>query len=69
MKTYRKPCPVCGYKKIWIVRIMTRSIFMKKWYCECSYCHFCWKQAYTKRGAIRMWNRSTNIVSIKNTAS
>lgn len=60
-----KPCPICGNKRMTKYIVITRRWYQKKRYVECDYCHFCSKSAYTKRGAIRLWNKSTNVVCIK----
>lgn len=64
-KPLPKPCPLCGNRSSYGVEIITRRLFEKKYYRECKYCHFCSSPAYTKRGAVRLWNLSTNIVRIE----
>lgn len=59
-----KPCPLCGHRKVISFRIISRRWYEKRRYCECGYCHFCAKSAYTECGAVRLWNKSTNIVRI-----
>lgn len=50
------PCPACGNKRIWYVRSLTRRF--KKYYMECSNCHYCGKAGMTERSAAQMeqWN-------------
>lgn len=60
-----KPCPICGNKHKTIWKVVSRRWYEKKHFVECDYCHFCAKRAYTKRGAIRLWNKSTNVVCVK----
>lgn len=60
-----KPCPICGNKHMTVYKVISRRWYEKRRHCECDYCHFCSKSAYTWRGAIRLWNKSTNIVSVK----
>lgn len=63
-KLKKKPCPLCGDKRILLYRIMTRHWHEKKWFCKCQYCHLCAKSAFTAHGAIRLWNKATNVKSV-----
>lgn len=50
-----KPCPMCWCKFPDMVTFLTR--WFNKYALECPRCHFFSKVAFTKRGAIRKWNR------------
>lgn len=59
-----KPCPVCGDKKV----VMTKLAFpktRKKWGVWCEYCRKKGPRAYTRRGAAKLWNKSTNVIAIR----
>ena len=64
LKKKVKPCPVCGDRHI----VLTRTVVpkrLKKWGMECRYCFCSYSHYLTKRGAIRAWNKATNIVSVR----
>lgn len=54
-----KHCPRCnayfGSATLWKSIIV--HWWQKKYYVQCSYCYWCGKMTWTKRGAIRKWNR------------
>ena len=56
-------CPVCGDKRIRIVRIVIPRT-LRKYAMECLYCHLCTGQHFTRHGAAREWNKKTNIARI-----
>ena len=53
-----KRCPHCntyfGGIEIW--KSATARWFEPKWNLYCANCHWCGGKAYTRRGAIRVWN-------------
>lgn len=57
-----KNCPICGDDNITVWRSVTRRI--KPWFIHCEYCHHCSDRAQTRRGAMRKWNKSTNIIDV-----
>lgn len=59
-----KNCPICGDDNITVWRSVTRRI--KPWFLHCEYCRYCSDRAQTRRGAIRKWNKGTNIIDISN---
>lgn len=66
LKLTPKPCPICGNKRTTMYEVIYPSgLFAKKYHVECDYCNFCAKDTRTKRGAVRLWNKSTNVVSVK----
>ena len=60
---YVNPCPICGDRKIRITRTIIPRM-LKKWGLDCQYCGFGVGYYLTKHGAIRVWNRKTNIRSV-----
>ena len=55
-----KPCPCCGFPKLWIVRILPVRFVFTKYYVECRICHFCGSTEFGKHRAIKAWNRRTD---------
>ena len=65
MPKKRKPiknCPICGDSDVRIYRSITKKI--KPWFLHCEYCRHSSESAQTMRGAIRKWNKSTNILNV-----
>jgi len=59
-----KKCPICGdTQNVKIGRSITNR--WKRWSMLCNYCGFVAEGAHTKRGAIRKWNKSTNVVDVR----
>ena len=58
-----RDCPVCGDKKIRIVKIRIPRT-PRPYLMECLYCHKQTGQHFTRRGAAREWNKKTNITRI-----
>ncbi len=52
-----KPCPNCGRKKLWSVRIFPLRWIFTRYYIECPSCHWCGETKIGKRRAKRAWNR------------
>ena len=65
LKMYRKcqDCPRCGNHDIRFT-VLSHPKKRNKWGIECCYCKLQIKRRMTMRGAIREWNKTTNIVSI-----
>lgn len=59
-----KPCPACGDKHYTVYHSVSSR--RRPWFLCCSYCKRCADRAWTKRGAIRKWNKSTAIVGLYN---
>lgn len=57
-----KRCPICGDKNITIYRSISKRI--KPWFLHCEYCRHSSESAHTMRGAIRKWNKGTNILNV-----
>lgn len=54
-----KRCPSCNtyFGSINICRSMLVYWWERKYFLECNYCKWTGKRAWTKRGAVRKWNR------------
>ena len=52
-----KPCPFCGSKRLWTVRIHPLMWIFTMYYIECSRCHWCGETKIGKRRARKAWNR------------
>jgi hypothetical protein len=59
-----KSCPLCGDTHIILTRTVTPRR-LKKWGLECRYCHCSYSHYLTIRGAIRAWNKATNVSRVR----
>lgn len=57
-----KNCPVCGDKRITVYHSITKK--KRPWFLRCEYCRHSSESAHTMRGAIRKWNKGTNILNV-----
>lgn len=57
-----KNCPICGDANIMVYRSISKKI--KPWFLHCEYCRHSSESAQTMRGAIRKWNKGTNILNV-----
>ena len=55
-----KPCPDCGDKRYTVYHSLSRRCL--RWFISCPRCGFCGGNTWTKRGAIRMWNKYSRTV-------
>lgn len=54
-----RECPYCGnVTGVWVLRSCCTK-FWKRYEVQCVLCGCCAKKAFTKRGAIKKWNRRT----------
>ena len=53
-----RECPYCEYRAgVWVLRRCCTKFWKKQCWVQCVLCGYCEKKAFTKRGAIKKWNR------------
>ena len=52
------PCPNCGNK---CIRLWHYVVPGRKYFCECTQCHWTSKARYFKCRAVRAWNRQKKV--------
>ena len=54
LKSKARPCPKCNSKKLWLNSSHVSPA--KRWWVECSNCHWCARSAPFIRWSIHLWN-------------